>query len=562
MTASHRLYVVLITIVLVFVLSSCVASRSQQPFAMSFLPAPIPSASETSSPPEPAASLYATSMPNLAQRTLPKIDWPSEADSVILKADRAMEQGRKLYQSGDRDGARKQFNAAIDTLLEAPENMASRQKLDRKIDQLVDMIYRYDQEGLGAGDNGDKVVYDRSPMDGMLEMTFPSDPRLKPKVMEEIKATASQLPLELNDSVLSYINYFSSDRGRKTLIAGLRRSGKYQPMIRRILQEEGVPQELIYLAQAESGFLPRAVSYKQAEGMWQFVEFRGRQYGLMQTSATDDRLDPEKATRAAARHLHDLYNHFGDWYLAMAAYNCGPGCVDKAVERTGFADFWELRSRDALPRQTENYVPLILAITIMAKNPKDYGLEGLDLDQPLEYDSVKLTAATNTALVADALDRPVSEIREYNPELLRSIAPAGYELHVPQGTADALQSALENVPAGHRATWRLHRMIAGETLAQVAKEFQTSANSIAAANGGLSAAPEAGDLVVVPTAYNPDARVARRYASSKRLIAHSRTSSHRGRRTVARSVPPRILHHRAAVKTARTASLRGPRSTD
>ncbi len=160
-------------------------------------------------------------------------------------------------------------------------------------------------------------------------------------------------------------------------------------MIQRILDEEGVPQELIHLAQAESGFIPRAVSRKAAGGMWQFVKLRGKQYGLMQTAYTDDRMDPEKATRAAARHLHDLYNEFGDWYLAIAAYNCGPGVVEKAVERTGYADFWELRNRGVLPAETTNYVPIILAMTIMEKNAAEYGLEGSAMDPPLEYDTVE-----------------------------------------------------------------------------------------------------------------------------------------------------------------------------
>ena len=150
-------------------------------------------------------------------------------------------------------------------------------------------------------------------------------------------------------------------------------------MIQRILDEEGVPQELIHLAQAESGFIPRAVSRKAAGGMWQFLTWRGNEYGLKQTRYTDDRMDPEKATRSAARHLRDLYHEFGDWYLAIAAYNCGPGSVEKAVERTGYADFWELRARGVLPAETTNYVPIILAMTIMEKNAAEYGIEGFQL---------------------------------------------------------------------------------------------------------------------------------------------------------------------------------------
>ena len=207
-------------------------------------------------------------------------------------------------------------------------------------------------------------------------------------------ATVSQLPLAVNDAVLGYINYFSS-RGRRTLVYGLERAGRYRPMIQRVLDEEGVPQELIHLAQAESGFIPRAVSRMAAGGMWQFVAWRGQEYGLIQTPIPDERMDPEKATRAAARHLHDLYQEFGDWYLAMAAYNCGPVTVEKAVERTGYADFWELRSRGVLPAETTNYVPIILAMTIMEKNAAEYGLKDVQLDPPLEYDTVEIAAPTS-----------------------------------------------------------------------------------------------------------------------------------------------------------------------
>lgn len=560
MTQSHRWFAVLITVVLGSVLCSCVSSRPQQQFAMSFLPAPLPVAIEAEQPSQ-ISDLYQHSMPNLALKTLPQIDWPTEVDSRIVRADRRFDAGKKLYQRGDLDGARREFNLAIDALLSAPENVPNRQKLERKLDQLVDAIYRYDREGLGSGEKQDAVVFDKSPIDSILEMTFPIDPNMKPKVLEEIHATVSQLPLEVNDPVLSYIHFFSSDRGRKTLIAGLRRAGRYKPLIQRILDEEGVPQELIFLAQAESGFMPRAVSYKQAEGMWQFIQFRGREYGLMQSSQTDDRLDPEKATRAAARHLRDLYNHFGDWYLAMAGYNCGPGCVDKAVQRTGFADFWELSSRNALPKQTQNYVPAILALTIMAKNPKDYGLENLDLDQPIEYDTVDLKSPTNLALIADAADHPVSEVRDLNPALLKSVAPAGYQLHIPKGTSSAVLAAIENVPAERRASWRMHRVERGETLAQIAKEFRTPATSIAQANNRLAEAPEAGDLLIIPAAYNPDAPA--RHAASKKAAARSARTRRSSQKTVAtHRVPDRVLHHRASSKTLKTASVRTAPATD
>ena len=324
-------------------------------------------------------------------------------------------------------------------------------------------------------------------------------------------------------------------------------------MIHRILDEEGVPQELIYLAQIESGFYPRAMSRKKAGGMWQFVQFRGQEYGLEQTASTDDRFDPEKATRAAARHLRDLYQHFGDWYLAMAAYNCGPGCVDKAIQRTGYADYWELSRLNALPRDTINYVPVILAITIIEKNPRDYGIEDVDAEPPVEYDTVDLHCPTNIALIADAADRPVSEIEDLNPALVKSIAPAGYQLHVPVGAAAAVMAALENVPEPHRDNWRMHRVLTGETLAEIARQYATPIGAIAQANRRMSDAPEAGDLLIIPAAYRPQA------PSRLALRASSRRPAPRGSSTVTHSASHqasgKVVHGRGSTRPARTAAI-------
>ena len=548
MTASHRSwFLAAIVIIPLAFLTGCISGKPQA-FRLSFLPStPVPVELTYEEPPR-LPSLYSNDTPDLIQRALTTMPRPPEVDGRIVRAEDRLEAGRKLYQQGDLAGARHEFDAAVDILLSTPDGIPDRQKLERRLDQMVDRIYRYDLDRLGSGETQQEVVYDKPPLGDILEMTFPTDPNLRPKVKEEIEATVSQLPLEENDAVLSYIHYFSTERGKKTLMAGLRHAGRYRALIQQILDDEGVPRELIYLAQVESGFLPRARSYKKAVGMWQFVQFRGRQYGLNQTPITDDRMDPERATRAAARHLHDLYVTFGDWYLAMAAYNCGPGCVDHAVQRTGFADFWELRDRNALPRDTKNYVPLILAITIMAKNPKDYNLEDVESDPPVEYDTITVDSATSLSLIADATERPVTEIQQLNPALMKPLAPSGYQLRVPKGASSSVQMALDIIPPSHRANWRIHRVTNGETLAEIAKHYAMPVAAISTANQGMNALPEAGDLLIIPASYRAE-RPAPNRAKTATHRKNMRPATASRRRVAAAPAP------QTAASSYKTASL-------
>ena len=424
------------------------------------------------------------------------------AEALVQQAYLRLQHGKVLYQAGDIGNARREFDTAIDLMFAASsQDPGDRQEFGRKLDDMVDTIHRYDLAGLGAADSGNER-WQQAPLEDILKMTFPVDPRLKVKVREQVAATASQLPLMVNDAVLQYITYFSG-RGHRTVVDAIERSGRYRPMIVRILDEEGLPQELIHLAQAESGFYARAVSSMSAGGMWQFIRFRGNEYGLRQTPYTDDRMDPEKATRAAARHLHDLYSEFGDWYLALAAYNCGPNVVENAVARTGYADFWELRRRGVIPAETTNYVPIILAMTIMEKNAAEYGLEGVQLDPPLEYDTVEISAKTSMALVSDITDTPLPELAELNPAILKGMAPPDYAVHVPKGTGTQLTAGLEMVPPEHRDAWRMHRLGIGETVADVSKRFGVTASALVAANNLQSHEPSDGDRLLIPAVVRP-----------------------------------------------------------
>jgi membrane-bound lytic murein transglycosylase D len=230
---------------------------------------------------------------------------------------------------------------------------------------------------------------------------------------------------------------------------------------------------------------------------------RGREYGLKQSKYHDDRFDPEKSTRAAARHLRDLYEQFGDWYLAIAAYNGGPGRVAQAVEHTGYADFWELYARGGLRRETANYLPIILAMTIMSKNARAYDLDDVQAEQPEAHDSVDLPSLTHLALVADITGRPLAEIRDLNPSVLNFLAPQGHQIHVPKGTAGMVAAALSAIPAERLASWRLHRVASEETLSALAQQYRTTEAKISEAN---RSAPEdldlrEGDLVIIPVSY-------------------------------------------------------------
>lgn len=494
---------------------------------MSFLP-PAPRATEPSDealPPAPSAesNVYLRDVPSFILSSSASIPKKNNADALVMRADQAFQRGKKLYQANDIPNARREFDSAIDSLFEASaENPSDSAEYERRLDEMADAIHRFDLAGMGAA-AADDGKFEKAPNEDILVMTFPVDPKLKDRVHEQVAATVSQLPLSVNDTVLGYINYFSH-RGHGTIIAATQRSGRYRPMIQRILDEEGVPQELIHLAQAESGFIPRAMSRKAAGGMWQFLTERGNQYGLKQTHYSDERMDPEKATRAAARHLRDLYTEFGDWYLAIAAYNCGPGAVEKAVERTGYADFWQLRDLGVLPAETTNYVPIILAMTIMEKNAAEYGLDGIQMDAPLEYDSIETSAPTSLALVSDIADVPQAELAEINPAVLKGVAPESFTLHVPKGSGNQIQATLQMVPTERRADWRIHRVAAGETLAGIGKEYGVSPTSIVSANNLKSAEAQEGDRLVIPVA-RVQAAPARR--TSRTPARSSHTASHR-----------------------------------
>jgi membrane-bound lytic murein transglycosylase D len=410
--------------------------------------------------------------------------------------------GEANYKAGHLAAARREFDDAVDWMLESGYDPNSDPKLSELFHQVTDTIYAYELQAFRAGDGFSEAPAVPAPIDEVAEMTFPVDPKLRERAEQAAKSVSHDLPLTVNDVVASYLNFFQTPRGRAIVENGLRRKGKYDDMIARVLKEEGVPQDLIYLAQAESAFQPLALSRAGARGIWQFVQWRGNEYGLKRTWWVDERMDPEKATRAAAQHLRDLYGLFGDWYLAIAAYNCGPGNVQKGVERTGYADFWELYKRNVLPRETKNYVPIILALTLIAKDAAHYGIS-VDPEREVETDVVKPGRAIDLRLVAETIDVDVATLRTLNPSLLRMATPddPGFVLHLPKGTSEMFSAEIADIPADKWVSWRRHRVESGETLTSIAKKYRVTPGAIAAANDlEAGAGLEAGEKLIIPAA--------------------------------------------------------------
>jgi membrane-bound lytic murein transglycosylase D len=430
---------------------------------------------------------------------------------LIAKVEQKFASGEQNYKAGHLEAARKDFDQAVDWLLESGYDLNGDSKLSELFHRVVDTVYADELQAFRAGDGFQEAPAVPAPIDEMAEMTFPVDPRLKERAEEVAKDVSHDLPLTVNDEVLSFLNFFQTPRGRAIVETGLRRAGRYRDMISRVLREEGVPQDLIYLAQAESAFQPLALSNKGARGIWQFLAWRGNQYGLRHTWWVDDRQDPEKATRAAARHLRDLYAMYGDWYLAMAAYNCGPGNVQKGIERTGYADFWELYKRNVLPRQTKNYVPIIVALTLIAKDAAHYGIHP-EPEAPVPTDVVKPGRAIDLRLVAETIDVDVDTLRSLNPSLLRLATPddPSFELRLPPGTASKFSAEIADIPAEKWVSWRRHRVETGETLISIAKKYHVTAAAIADANNlERGEALGSGEKLIIP-ATQPPAETKRR----------------------------------------------------
>ena len=448
-----------------------------------------------------AAPLPATSAGQMPASVAPATS--QKVQQLISQAERSYASGVANYRAGRLDAARTDFDFAVDLMLTSGMDLKQDPQLADAFDRLLSQVNSLEMAALKQG-NGFSPPVEETPLEATEDLTFAPNPELAARLKTELNVT-SDLPLVINDQVAGYIGAFSTSNAfRAKMAASLQRVGKYRGLIQDVLRQEQVPQDLIYLAVAESGFQPQVVNPKSgAGGMWQFMTYTAPEYGLTRNGYFDYRFDPEKSTRAYARLIKNYYRMFGDWYLAMAAYDWGPGYVQRAVMKTGYADFWELYRRGVMPGETRDYVPKILAAVIMAKNPERYGLDKLVPSPPVIYDTISTNYSIDLRLVADITDASVAEIVALNPSLLRLVTPndMSFDLHIPPGTKDVYSQRLKEIPADRRNIWRFHVVRQGETLEAIAATLHAHSEDIAEVNGfAPGTAVGTGDELVIPVA--------------------------------------------------------------
>ena len=413
---------------------------------------------------------------------------PDPVATLIATSDKHFEEGRKELALGHLERAKAEFDLALDTLLESPDGARGNPRLREHFDRLVDRISVLEQAALTTGDGFSETKSEPAAIDELLAIeTFESEaPKVATAeaVQADLESTTHDIPIPTNDRVLRYVELFQG-RLREFLTEGLSRGVQYLPMIQQTFRAEGLPLDLAYIPLIESAFKPSALSRAKARGVWQFMRGTALENGLSADWYLDERADPVKATQAAAKYLKTLYGIFEDWHLAMASYNGGPGRVKRALTRSRKIDFWQLSaSTRYLPRETRDYVPMILAAIIIAKNPAQYGFEITPITAPLT-ETVVVPPALDLRRVAEWAGVPMDDIQSLNPEFRRWTTPikkGEYSIKVPQGTADKVREGLAAAGPAQLNAMQVHTVKRGETLATIAKKLQVSRADLAEAN--------------------------------------------------------------------------------
>jgi membrane-bound lytic murein transglycosylase D len=413
---------------------------------------------------------------------------PDPIAILIETSDKHFEAGRKELSVGHLLSAKAEFDRALDALLESPDGARGNPRLREHFDRLVDRISVLEQAALATGDGFSETKSEPAAIDALLAIeTFESSapkPVTAETVQADLELTTHDIPIPTNDRVLRYVELFQG-RLREFLTEGLSRGVQYLPMIQATFRAEGLPLDLAYIPLIESAFKPSALSKAKARGVWQFMRGTALENGLSSDWYLDERADPTKATQAAAKYLKTLYGMFEDWHLAMASYNGGPGRVKRALTRSRKIDFWSLSATTRyLPRETRDYVPMILAAVIIAKNPAQYGFE-LTPVEPTLTETVAVPPALDLRRVAEWAGVPIDDIQTLNPEFRRWTTPVKkgeYTLKVPLGTADKVRDGLAAAEPGQLNAMQFHTVKRGETLATIAKKLQVNRTDLAEAN--------------------------------------------------------------------------------
>jgi membrane-bound lytic murein transglycosylase D len=460
----------------------------------------------------------AREIPNEVQKAEPRVD------QLIERAEAYFKQGKLNLEDNKRDAARSDFDKAVDEILMSGMDVRANQKLQKYYLELVERIYREEVPVLqiqpptqqqatpvvaqdAATAKTDKVEqvakvqepkpvqigfrqqgFDPSPLDPLSKLLLTdTEKKVSDSDIAQLEQAKNTLDFNftINPLIQQYINYYQG-RGRSTMEAGLRRSGRFMKIARETFRQMGVPEDITWLGQVESAWSPKARSWAAASGLWQFVPGSGAQYGLRQTAWVDERNGIEKPTAASARYLKDLSKRYnGDWLLAMAAYNTGALNVDRAISRAGQANYWAIYPYIA--QETRNYVPNILAVIMIAKDPEKYGFHNIRPEAPMSFDTVPVSNATNLRLIADMTDTSVDYIQSLNPELRRDVTPRGesYNIRVPPGKGKQLQALLKRVSPDSRDNARVISIVPGEDLQSVASRTGVSVATLQSMNPGI-----------------------------------------------------------------------------
>ncbi len=444
---------------------------------------PRPQVTAKPAPPAPQAAAPA---PRPAPPPQPA---PDPVATLIQTSQKHFEAGERELKMGHIDRARAEFDRAVDVLLESPHGARTDPRMREHFDRLVDRINAREVSALAQGDGFSAERTEPASIDEILRIaTFPQPApasTTEEAVKADLAATAHDIPIPQNDRVLSAVELLQT-RLRGYVQESLARGAKYLPMIQNVFRAEGLPLDLAYIPIIESGFKTNALSRASAKGPWQFMRSTAVEQGLRHDWYIDERSDPEKSTVAAAKYLKSLHDMFGDWNLVLAAYNGGMGRVQRAMKRSGREDFWSLSSGTRyLPRETREYVPLILAAIIVAKNPLQYGFE-ISTSEALQYEKVLVERPIDLRRVAEWTAASIDEIQALNPELRRLTTPvrdARYEVRVPVGKADVFQQRLADASPADLATLKWYVVKKGDTIATVARRNRVKQADLAAANG-------------------------------------------------------------------------------